>query len=152
MTARTFAALCGSLYLALGVAGFVPALWERPSGGPPLTIKVFYASLLGVFLVNVIMNMIHVVIGLWGVMAANNRYSALAFARAGCVVLVLLGGAGLVPMNEVRTLFGTVPLYGNNVWLHLGTAAIALVFSIWPGYRLTQIGLKEQINPHVPHR
>lgn len=152
MTARTFAAVFGGLYLILGLAGFVPALWERPAGGPPLTIKVFYASLGGVLMVNIIMTMMHLVIGLWGTMAANNRYSALVFARGGCIVFLLLGIAGLIPIDEVRTLYGTVPLYGNNVWLHLGTAAIALIFSIWPGYQLTQVGVKEEINPHVPHK
>jgi hypothetical protein len=150
MTARTFAAVCGGLYLALGLMGFVPALWERPPGGPPITVKVFYASLLGIFVVNIILSMVHLTIGLWGTMAANNRYSALAFARASCVVFLLLGVAGLIPVNEVRTAYGTLPLYGNNVWLHLVSGGIALIFGIWPGYTLTHVGLKEAINPHAP--
>src|SRR5437762_11254265 len=119
--------------------GFVPAFWERASGGPPLSVRVFHASLFGIFVVNIILNMIHLVIGLWGVMSANNRYSALAFARAGAVIFAILGIAGLIPLNEVRTAYGTVPLYGYNVWLHLATAFIALYFGIKPGYRLTQI-------------
>ena len=82
MTARTFAAICGTLYIALGVAGFVPALWERPSG-PSLNINVFYASLLGIFMVNIILSMMHLTIGLWAAMSANNKYSSLVFARAG---------------------------------------------------------------------
>ena len=150
MTARTFAAICGGLYLALGVAGFVPALWERPPSGPALTIRVFHASLFGVFAVNIIMSMIHLVIGLWSAMAANNRYSSLIFARAGAIVFAVLGIAGLIPMTEVQTAYGTVPLYGNNVWLHLGTAAVALIFCIRPGYQLTQVGVEESINPHRP--
>lgn len=152
MTARTFAAICGTLYIILGLAGFVPALWERPAGGPPLTIKVFYASLLGIFMVNIILSMMHLTIGLWAAMAANNKYSSLVFARAGCIMFLLLGIAGLIPVKEVQTLFGTVPLHGNNAWLHLGTAAIALIFAIWPGYQLSQVGVKEEINPHVPHK
>jgi hypothetical protein len=151
MTARAFAAICAGIYIVLGIAGFVPALWQRPVGGPPLTINVFYASLLGVFTVNIILSMMHLVIGLWGAMAANNRYSSLVFARAGCIVFVLLGVLGLIPVTEVKTLWGTVPLHGNNVWLHFGSAAIALIFSIWPGYQLTQIGAKEEMNPHLPH-
>ncbi len=81
-------------------------------------------------------------------MAANNRHSSLAFARAGCIILAVLGIAGLVPVNEVRTAFGTMPLYGNNVWLHLGTAALGLYFAIRPGYHLSSIGQREEINPH----
>jgi hypothetical protein len=152
MTARTFAALCGVVYLALGVAGFVPALWERPSGGPTLAIRVFYASLLGVFTVNIILSMMHLVFGLWAAMAANNKYSSLVFARAGTLVLLLLGILGLIPVPEVQTLYGTVPLYGNNVWLHLATAAIGVIFAFRPGYEITQIGMKEEINPHMPSK
>ena len=37
MTARTYAALFGALYLAFGIAGFVPAFWERPPGAAART-------------------------------------------------------------------------------------------------------------------
>jgi hypothetical protein len=151
MTARTFAALCGVLYLALGVAGFVPAFWERLSG-PSLSIKVFQASLFGIFAVNIIMSMTHLVLGLWAAMSANNRYSALVFARAGSIVMLLLGVLGLIPIPVVQTLFGTVPLYGNNVWVHLATGAIGAIFAFKPGYQLTQVGMKEEMNPHMPSK
>ena len=152
MTARTFAALCGALFLAIGCLGFVPALWGKAPGGPALRISVFHASLFGVFAVNIILNMIHLVLGLWGTMAANNRYSALIFARAGCVVLTVLGLAAIIPIDNIRSFWGTVPLSGGyNRWLYLITAAIALFFAIRPGYALTQIGVRESINPHIPH-
>lgn len=148
ITARTFAALFGGIYLALGACGFIPALWERPQPGPPLDIRVFHASLFGLFAVNIILSMMHGVIGLWGTMAANNRYSSLIFARAGCIVFALLGIAGLIPLDDIRTLWGTTPLYGHNVWLHLGTAVVALYFSFKPGYSLTAVGVKDEMNPH----
>ncbi len=151
MTARTFAAVFGGLYLALGVMGFVPALWDRPPSGPGLSIRVFYGSLFGVFVVNIMLSMIHLVIGLWGTMAANNRYSSVMFARAGSLVFGLLGIAGLIPMDDLRTLWGTTPLYGYNAWLHISTAVLALFFAIRPGYALTQIGVQEEMNPHIPH-
>jgi hypothetical protein len=149
MTARTYAAICGALYLALGLAGFVPPLWERPPAGPALTIRVFYASLFGVFVVNIILSMMHLVIGLWAAMSANNRYSSLVFARAGTILFVVMGVAGLIPVDEVRTLYGTTPLYGNNVWLHFGTAVVGAFFSFRPGYRLSDIGTQEAMNPHM---
>lgn len=153
MTAKTYAALCGALYIVLGVAGFVPPLWERvPGGGPPVTIKVFYASLLGVFVVNIILSMMHLVIGLWGAMSANNPYSSLVFTRASTIIFVLMGIAGLIPIAQAQTLFGTTPLYGHNVWLHLGTALVGLYFSFRPGFQLTQIGVQESINPHMPSK
>ena len=152
MTARTFAAICGGLYLAFGIAGFVPALWERPPAGPPLTVKVFHAMLFGVFVVNIVSSMIHLVIGLWGVMAANSKYSALMYARAATGVFLVLGIAGLIPVDVVRTGYGTTPLYGYNAWLHLATAAFALFYAIKPGYQLTQVGIQEELNPHMPSR
>src|SRR5437870_3922005 len=110
MTARTFAAICGGIYLALGVLGFVPAVWERPAAGPGLKIGVFYASLFGVITTNIILSMIHLVIGLWGTMGANNRYSAIVFARAGAAVFLILGVLGAIPIPELKTVWGTVPL------------------------------------------
>ena len=83
MTARTYAAIFGGLFLVIGLLGFVPMLWGRAPGGPGLRINVFHASLFGVLAVNIILNMVHMVIGLWGVMSANNRYSSLIFARGG---------------------------------------------------------------------
>ena len=149
MTARTYCALCGVLYIALGVAGFVPPLWDRAPSGPPLTIRVFHASLFGVFTINIILSMMHLVIGLWAAMSANNRYSSLVFARAGAILFVVMGVVGLIPIDDVRTLYGTTPLYGNNVWLHLGTALVGAFFSFRPGYQLTDIGVQETMNPHM---
>jgi hypothetical protein len=152
MTARTFAAAFGGLYLVIGLLGFVPGLWGRPPSSPHLSINVFHASLFGIVAVNIILSMIHLVIGLWGVMAANNRYSALIFARAGCGVFFVLGITAIIPVNAIRTWGGTVPLSGGyNEWLYLISAAIALYFAIRPGYALTQIGVQESINPHLPH-
>ena len=152
MTARTFAALGGGAYIVLGVLGFVPAVWERPRGGGTLEINVFYADILGIFTTNIILSMVHLVIGLWGVMAANNRYSAVVFARAGAIVFLLLGIAGAIPVSEIRTVYGTVPLGGENVILHIVTAGIAFFFGVRPGYQLTTVGVNQEINPHAPSK
>jgi hypothetical protein len=152
VTARGFAAVCGGLYVILGLAGFIPALWERPGAGPTLTVRVFHAALLGVFVTNIVLSMIHLVIGVWGVMAANSRYSALFFARGTAAVFLVLAIVGFIPLDIVRTAYGTAPLHGNSAWLHLATAAMALIFALRPGYHLTQVGLKEELNPHLPAR
>ena len=152
MTARTYAALCAVIYIGLGIAGFIPALWERPAGGPALSIKVFYASLLGIFMVNIILSMMHLTIGLWAAMSANNKYSSLVFARAGTIIFLLMGVVGLIPIPQVQTLYNTVPLGGNNVWLHLATAAVGVIFAFRPGYEISTVGLKEEMNPHLPSK
>ena len=152
MTARTYAAISGALYVALGIAGFVPALWEHPPADATLSIKAFHASLLGVFVVNIILTMTHLTIGVWGAMAANNNYSALVFTRGSTILFVLMGIAGLIPYHVINNVYGTAPLYGNNVWLHLGCAAIGLFFSLRPGLNFTDVGMQEQMNPHQPHK
>ena len=152
MTARTFAALCGGLYLVLAILGFVPAVWERPQGSGTLKIDVFYADVFGIFTTNIILSMVHLCIALWGMMAANNRYSAIVFARAGAIVFLALGIAGAIPIQVVRTVYGTVPLSGENVVLHIVTAVVAVFFAFRPGYELTQIGVNKEINPHAPSK
>ena len=149
MTARTYAAVFGALYLAFGVAGFVPAFWERAPSDPTMSIRVFYASLFGIFTVNIISSMAHLVIGLWGAMAANNKYSALVFARGGTILFLILAIAGLIPVNVVQSVYGLAPLDGNNVWLHLISAAVGAFFSFRPGYTLTDVGVQQEMNPHL---
>ncbi|HYH42522.1 MAG TPA: DUF4383 domain-containing protein [Burkholderiales bacterium] len=152
MTARTYAALFGAIYLAFGIAGFVPAFWERPPADSTMSIRVFHASLFGLFVVNIISSMAHLVIGLWGAMAANNRYSALAFTRGATILFLLMGIVGLIPIPVVKSLYGTLPLYGNNVWLHFASAAIGVFFSFRPGYALTDVGTQAEMNPHMPNK
>jgi hypothetical protein len=152
MTARTYAAIVGGIFLALGIAGFAPMLWEKPAPSPRLAIKVFYVSILGVFTVNLILSMTHLVVGLWGVMAANNRYSALAFTRAATILLLLMGILGVIPIRVVQTVYGLVPLHGYNAWLYLICGAIGIFFSFRPGYALTQVGVRGEMNPHLPNR
>jgi hypothetical protein len=48
----------------------------------------------------------------------------------------------------VKTAYGTLPLDGNNAWLHLASALMALYFAFRSGYRLTHIGMQQMINPH----
>lgn len=152
MTARTYAAVFGGLYLVLGICGFIPALWERPAGGPRLSVSVFHASLLGILNVNLVLTMVHGVIGLWGVMAANSRYPSVVFARAGGVLLLAMGIAGLIPVGVVQTVYGLAPLHGWNALLYLVSGAIGLFFALRPGYTLTAVGVQAEMNPHIPHK
>jgi hypothetical protein len=127
---QSFAAFAGALYLILGLAGFVPPLWDRPPAhAPALQVTTFHASLFGFFTVNVAVSAIHLALGLWGNIAAESRHASLIFARAGAVIFVTLGVAGLIPIQAVSTLYGTVPLSGYNAWLYLATGLVAMVFA-----------------------
>jgi hypothetical protein len=62
------------------------------------------------------------VIGIFGLAAASLPRYGRIYARAVCVILGVLGVMGLVA--GLDRAFG-LPLHGHNIWLHLGTAAIA---------------------------
>lgn len=104
-----FAYVFGFLFLVVGVLGFIPA--ATPDG-----------HLFGIFHVNVLHNLIHVVTGVVALLAATYGKSKLFFQVFGVVYLVvaLLG-----------FYFGNAPIFGlvaNNfadTVLHLVTGAFA---------------------------
>jgi hypothetical protein len=95
---RLVAAVFGVVYVAVGIAGFV-------TGSP----------LFGLFPINAVHNVVHIVLGailLWGMMNTGNAILANRWVG---VVLLVLGVLGLFVENPL----GIVPIGGNDVWLHL---------------------------------
>jgi hypothetical protein len=131
MTVRTFALALGILYLALGVLGFAPPLWTPISNtAPPLSITAFHGYLFGLFAVNFFLNLVHMATGAWGIAASRGAGGSRAYAKTVAVIYGLFAVMGLMP--ELNTLFGLMPLYGNDVWLHAGTALAAAFFGwVW---------------------
>ena len=123
---RAFALVFGLIYLAAGIAGFIPGLVEPASGGHGnLIVQDGHGMLLGLFPVNTLHNIVHVLIGVWGLAAVAGYGSSMVFFRSLAVFYGVLGVMGL--FAETNTLFGLVPLHGNDVWLHLGTAFFAAI-------------------------
>jgi hypothetical protein len=128
---ETFAFFCGIAYLALGLLGLMPqAMRAAPSDAPPVDVALFHGYLLGLFPVNVVHNAVHAGIGVWGVLAGRSFMSPRTYARIVAIAFAALALLGLAPGFE--TLFGIVPLHGNDVWLHAATAAIASYFGWHP--------------------
>ena len=87
------------------------------------------------------------------VVGANRQENdALAFTRGATILFIVMGIVGLIPIAVVKNLYGTLPLYGNNVWLHFASAAIGVFFSFRPGYNLTDVGTQAEMNPHMPNK
>lgn len=133
MRTATFALFFGILYLSGGVLGLITeTLKPPPADAPPLRVDALYGYLLGLFAVNVLLSAIHVATGIWGVVAWQADHigrrvrSPRLFARGVAVFYAVLAILGLIP--AANTLFGLAPLHGHNVWLHIGTAAIAAYF------------------------
>lgn len=132
MTTRNFAMVAGIVYIVVGVLGFVPALLTRPAGAPPLTFDQGYGYLFGLFPVNFLHSLVHLAIGIWGVIAARAWGAARTFAISLAVIYGVLTIMGLVP--GLNTVFGYVPLFGHDIWLHAVTAIVAAYF----GFRQTE--------------
>jgi len=128
---RTFSLTLGFALLATGLAGLVPELLAAPPAAlpPGLLVPVGHGILLGLMPVNIVGDGLHLALGLWGVRSWLSTRLALFYART----MAVLGGAlaimGLLPGPD--TLFGVVPLYGNNVWIHAAIFATAGFFGFF---------------------
>ena len=127
MRTSTFALIFGIAYLAAGLLGFIPAFLRPPApDAPPTTFTLLYGQLLGLFPVNILHTLVHVAIGIWGLMAWNGAAHPKVYARSLAMLYGVLAVAGLIP--GLNTMFGFIPLHGHDVWLHAGTAAVAAYF------------------------
>ena len=126
MSTRSFAMMFGIVFLAVGIAGFVPALTSAPEGGAMNMHAPDMVMLLGMFPVNMYHNAVHILFGLWGLAASRSAAGALTYARGVAIIYALLTVLGLIPATE--TLMGMVPLNGNDIWLHGLLAVVAAYF------------------------
>ena len=108
--ARSVSAVLGAVYLVIGVVGFVV-------DGP----------LFGLFDVNELLNLIHVVIGGVLLYGATVTSTAIRVSRRVGIVLIIVGLLGFVAADG----FGIMPLGGNDIWLHLSTGAILLANGVF---------------------
>ena len=127
MSTRRFALIWGILFLVIVASGFVPGMLQPPHpGDPELAMGSMYGRALDLFPVNLLHNLVHLVFGIWGVMAYRSYGAAKTYARVVAVVYALFAVMGLVP--GLNTTFGLVPLFSHDVWLHVLLAAGAAYF------------------------
>jgi len=124
---RLFAMLLGIVYLLVGIAGFIPPfVTAPPPDAPPLAVGAGHGLLFGLFPVNVVHSIIHLAVGIWGVVASRARDAARIFARGLAIVFGILTVMGLFPVLD--TFFGLAPLHGHDIWLHAITAVAGAYF------------------------
>jgi hypothetical protein len=128
MTSNGFAQLIGWAFFAVGILGFFPAFRTSPLAGDAsnLAFDGGFGYLLGLFAINWLHNVVHVGVGIAGIASARNVVHAQAFARGLTWLYGALAIMGLFPMLNVT--FGLIPLFGHDIWLHAGTAAVAAYF------------------------
>ena len=125
MAARYFALVAGIAYVLVGLLGFVPGATQAPpADAPSLTVDSGYGYLLGLFPINVAHNVVHLVIGVLGLVAYYRGFDwSRLFARGTAVFYGILAVMGLIP--GLSTTFGLIPIFGHDIWLHALTAVIA---------------------------
>ena len=129
MTARAFALAIGIVFLAIGVLGFIPGLvTPAPEQAPDVSFTYYYGYLFGLLPVNYFANLAHMAMGAWGVAASRGEGGSRAYGKTIAVICGALAVVGLVP--QLNTVFGLVPVFGKDVWLH-GIAAIVAAFFGW---------------------
>ena len=127
MSTRTFALIFGIVFLLIGVGGFIPGLTNH--GATPhgdLTMTDYYGLELGLFPINLLHNIVHILFGIWGLLAYKSLSASRGYARAVAIIYAVLTVMGLVP--ALSTTFGLIPLYGADVVLHAVLAIVAAYF------------------------
>ena len=127
MRTRYFALIWGIAFLLAGIAGFIPGLTTMPDpAAHALAVDAGHGRLLGLFPINILHNVVHLLFGIWGIAAYRTFPAARAYARSVGVIYLAFAVMGLIPV--LNTTFGLVPLYGHDVWLHLLLGGVAAYF------------------------
>ncbi|WP_017301354.1 DUF4383 domain-containing protein [Nodosilinea nodulosa] len=130
---QKFALGIGTVYLFMGIMGFIPALLTQPDGLPSyidqLGVVSGFGYLMGLFPVNTPHNILHIATGLVGIVAAVSLDSARLFSGQLGIYYAALALLGLVPV--ANTFFGLFPIYGLDVLLHGVTGLLGIYFGFF---------------------
>lgn len=119
-TARTATAVVASVFLLVGIAGFIPGLttnvgdmeWAGPHEGGPRS------ELVGIFHVSVLHNLVHIGTGLIGLAAAVSARTGIGFLVIGGIVYGAVWIYGWAIDNQSDANF--LPTDRADNWLHAG--------------------------------
>ncbi|MFJ4219238.1 DUF4383 domain-containing protein [Curtobacterium luteum] len=131
------ALVVGIVFLLVGIAGFVPGLTTGDLAGAGHDSM---AMLLGVFQVSVLHNVVHLLFGVVGLLAANRATGSRMYLVIGGVVYFVLWVYGLFTAG---TMSGAnfVPLNWADNWLHLVLAVGMVVLGVvFPRERRRPVG------------
>ena len=128
MSTRTAALLFAIAFLVMGFVGFVPS--PPPADAPALTVEHGHGMALGMFPVNTLHNVVHLLFGLLGVAAwASGHWRG--YFQVLAVSYALLAVLGL--NTATNTTFGLLPIWGADVYLHAAVAIGAFYFGFVHG-------------------
>jgi hypothetical protein len=113
---KRVALVFGIVFLLVGILGLVS------SGGMEMGADPAPGMLLGMFGVNLLHNIVHLLFGVWGLVASRSFAGAKMYAQTVGVIYIVLAVLGFVS----PTMFGLIPIGGNDIWLH---AVIGIVLA-----------------------
>jgi len=128
MNTRTAALVFAIVFALVGLLGFVPS--PPPPDAPPLAIEHGHGMALGMFPVNTLHNIVHLLFAALGFAAWSGGWSRRYFQLL-AVSYAVLAVFGLLP--GANTTFGLIPLWGNDVWLHAAIAGVSAYFGFARG-------------------
>ena len=123
--AKSFALFSGVFFVLIGVLGLIPAFVTAPPTDidPGLWVDTGYGYLFGLFPTNLIHNLVHVAVGIWGLTSARTAKTALFYCQAFAILYSLITVMGILP--ALGTTLGLMPVFGGNVALNFVSTIIA---------------------------
>jgi hypothetical protein len=120
-TLQKLAGVFGVIFILLAVLGFIVP------GGLVMAMDPKTGMVLGVFPVNLLHNIVHLLFGIWGLVASRTWAGSKQFFTVGGIIYVVLTVAGFLS----PTGFGLVPLGGADIGLHavLAVAMLAIGYT-----------------------
>lgn len=107
MTVQRVAQIFGWVFVLVAVWGFFIT-------GGSMEAGMDAPAILGLFPVNVLHNLAHLLLGIWGIVASRSFGSARSYAQIAGILYLVLAVLGFVD----PTGFGLLPLGGGDIGLH----------------------------------
>ena len=111
------AAATGVVFLLVGILGFIPGITTNYD-----TLGFIghdsEAQVLGLFQINILHNIVHLLFGIWGLAAARGASASRAFLLYGGIIYLVLWIYGLI--IDLDSALNFVALNTADNWLHLG--------------------------------
>lgn len=132
------ALVVGVVFLLVGIAGFIPGLttnYDQMGGAGHESM----AMLLGIFMVSVLHNLVHLAFGIVGIALSTTPGRARNFLIVGGVIYLLLWLYGLIIDEGSQANF--IPVNTADNWLHFGLAVGMIGLGVLLGQRLRRGGV-----------
>ena len=135
-TLQKMAMLFGVVFLLITVLGFIPGVIEESeNGGDLFTFGDTGALLLGIFGVNVVENIIHLLFGIAGLALARTHAGARSYFLGGGVIYILVGVLYLIVGHDTALNF--IGVNTESDYLHLVLGVLMLLFGFALGRATT---------------